>query len=108
MHEFSLCEVLVKGVLAQLRQLDPATRLVKTSVVVGGLRQIVPEYLQEAYRALTDDTPAAGSELVVRIAPVTGQCNQCGWRGDMPRGIFQCEKCGSRRAEVVGGMELFI
>ena len=109
MHEFSIGQTLVKAVLAELDKPDRNTpTLLKACVVVGALRSIVPEYLEQAYGVLTKDTAAEGSLLEVRIAPVAGKCEDCGWRGEMSRGDFTCRSCGSSRAEIVGGKELYL
>ena len=109
MHEFSICESLVEGLVAEMKKINPPPqRLLRTRVVVGGLRQVVPEYLQEAYEILTRDTPAAGSVLEIRSAPIVGKCRDCGWQGDVENVLFECGACGSYKIELVGGTELYI
>jgi len=109
MHEFSICDVIVKTVLSELNSIQPPPkRLVATSVVVGELRQIVPEQLTFAYECLTKETAAQGSRLEIRRMPTVGECEKCGWRGEMPRARFECAACGSTFATIVGGKELFV
>jgi hydrogenase nickel incorporation protein HypA/HybF len=109
MHEFSICQSLVDGLLAEMARIDPPpTKLVKTRVVVGGLRQIVPEYLREAYQVLTKETPAEGSVLEVRSTPIVGKCLDCGWEGELEEPFFVCGGCDSCRGEIVGGKELYL
>jgi len=109
MHEFSICESLVDMVVAEMKKLGPGpTRLVKAKVVVGKLRNIVPEFLQQAYEVLTRETPAEGSVIEVVVAPLTGKCEECGWSGSMTADSFRCAGCGSFRAELTGGKELYL
>jgi hydrogenase nickel incorporation protein HypA/HybF len=108
MHELSICQSLVDAVLAELTKLDSNVRLRTTRVVVGGLRQVVPEYLQQAYEVLTKETPAQGSALEVKNTPVIGQCEDCGWQGELSKGGFACRKCASPSAQITGGMELYL
>ncbi|MBN1270153.1 MAG: hydrogenase maturation nickel metallochaperone HypA [Kiritimatiellae bacterium] len=109
MHEFSICESLVDAVLAEMRRIEPPPRrLVKSRVVVGGLRQIVPDYLREAYGILTKETPAEGSDLEIRSVPILGKCRACGWQGELQEAVFECPKCGSLDVEMVGGTELYL
>jgi len=109
MHEFSICQSLVEAVVAELDKVGPdPVRLLKTRVVVGGLRQVVPENLKQAYEILTKDTIAEGSALEVKPAPIIGRCEDCGWQGELPRCEFFCQACGSNKAEIVGGMELYL
>jgi hydrogenase nickel incorporation protein HypA/HybF len=83
-------------------------RLVKTRVVVGALRQVVPEHLRFAYETLSRGTVAEGSTLEIQMVPIVGRCEDCGREGLMPRAQFQCDACGSNRAAVVGGRELYV
>ncbi|MBU0679233.1 MAG: hydrogenase maturation nickel metallochaperone HypA, partial [Verrucomicrobia bacterium] len=54
MHEFSICEGIVKGIMDEYEKLGPrAGKLQKVHVVVGGLHQVVPDYLETAYEVLT-------------------------------------------------------
>ena len=109
MHEFSICQTLVDAVLTEMRKIGSEhVRLLKTRVVVGGLRQIVPEYLEQAYDVLIRDTVAEGSVLKVEVTPVVGKCEDCGWNGDITKGKFCCANCGSKRAQIMGGMELYL
>jgi hydrogenase nickel incorporation protein HypA/HybF len=109
MHEFSICQTLVQSVLAELDKAAPEpARLVKVTVVVGALRQIVPEYLQQAYQVLTAGTRAGNSALEVTVAPVKGRCEACGRTTELRKDRFTCEACGAAVGEIVGGKELYL
>ena len=109
MHEFSMCQTIVSAVAAELAKMNPPPkRLVKVRVVVGRLRNVVPEFMQDAFKILSKDTPVAGAELEIRLAPVIGKCEKCSSQGEMPRGVFVCGKCGSAKAEIVCGRELYL
>ena len=109
MHEFSICENLVNIVVSETEKLGPGqVRLVSAMVVVGDLRQIVPDYLKQAYEILTKDTVAEGSALEISSAPVAFRCENCGWQGEISKHEFRCRACSSSRVEIVGGMELYL
>jgi len=108
MHEFNICQNIVDSVIAELEKHDPVPRLLKTRVVIGKLRQLVPEYLQFAYENLTKETLAEGSTLVIIQKPVIGKCVACGWQGEMGSSGFGCGKCGSATAEIIAGRELYL
>lgn len=109
MHEFSICQTLVDTVVDEINKIDSKpVRLLKTRVVVGELRQIVPEYLKQAYEILTKDTVADGSTIEIKAIPISGRCEDCGWQGEMPKIEFYCRSCGSNKAEIVGGRELYL
>ena len=109
MHEFSVCQGLVKAILSELKKLDPPNpKLVKASVVIGRLRQIVPETLQSAYEALTKETVIAGSGVEIINAPILAKCPKCKWEGEIKKNDFCCGKCGCGEVELSGGMELYL
>jgi hydrogenase nickel incorporation protein HypA/HybF len=108
MHEFSLCEGIVKGVEAELAKLDKPLRLKKTVIVVGCLHQIVPETLTFAYEVLTRETPLNGSFLEIKNEKATCECADCSWKGEVFPPVFKCGACGSGNVALVSGKELFI
>ena len=109
MHELSICEGLVDAVLAEMgRVTPPPRRLLKANVVVGAMRQVVPDSLIFAYQSLTKGTAAEGSVLDIVPAPIAARCKQCGWQGDYPDPLFQCEECKSYDLDIEGGTELYL
>jgi len=106
-HEFSIAQTIVQGVLAELKKVQPA-RLVRARIVAGGLHQLVPDNLTFAYEVLTKDTPAAGSVLNIRNVPITAECRQCHWRGAIRGALFACGRCKGGDIEITGGKELYL
>ena len=107
MHEFSIGQGIVQTVLAELagRGLPPGA-LRAARIAVGAMHQIVPDTLVFAYESLTQNTPAAGSKLVLRPVPVTARCKACGWEGAIEVPLFLCGACQSGEIELITGMEL--
>ncbi|MBU1908775.1 MAG: hydrogenase maturation nickel metallochaperone HypA, partial [Verrucomicrobia bacterium] len=67
MHEFSIGDSIVRSVIEELARLKtPPGALRSVRVAIGVMRQIVPDTLVFAYESLSQDTPAAGSKLVLR------------------------------------------
>lgn len=110
MHEFSICRALVDAIVAEMKRVEAPRpfRLVEARVVVGSMRQIVPDILQTAYKIMTKDTPAAGSSLRIIKAPTIVKCGKCGWTGEIEGVFFRCRNCGDTAVELTGGMELYL
>ena len=109
MHEFSICERIVEAVLGELADLQrPCARLCNARVVVGGLHQIVPDYLSFAYDVLTRDTAAEGSALQICVTPVVARCRTCDWEGEIDLPIFRCAACQSLNLDMLRGKELYL
>ena len=109
MHELSICKTIVDSILSELDVMDPKPkRLISARIVAGELRQIVPDFMQEAYRACTKETEIEGSELEIKSAPIQGKCEECDWTGDLSSVSFKCASCGSPKVKMEGGMELYL
>ena len=108
MHEFSICEGLVNAVLAELDNQPPGSRLRKTSIVVGDMRQIVPDTLRFAYETLTRDTRAANSKLEITRIPITIHCRACNSEAEIEDQLFVCKSCGAADVDIVTGKELHL
>ncbi|NOY80651.1 MAG: hydrogenase maturation nickel metallochaperone HypA [Kiritimatiellaeota bacterium] len=110
MHEFSICEQLVRVIGEELARVNSErpVHLLRARVAVGRLRQIVPENLRFAFEVLTRDTPAEGASLELREIPVTATCGGCGWHGEVEPNRFVCPECGGTNLEAHTGRELFL
>jgi hydrogenase nickel incorporation protein HypA/HybF len=109
MHEFAICQGIVKAALDEMSKVKPAPRaLLKVRVVIGKLHQIVSESLLLAYEVLIRDTPAAGSQLEIEHVPITAQCKSCGWKGEIQQPYFMCGACNSGEIELITGKELYL
>ena len=109
MHEFNICQTIVDTVNEHASRLpNPSARITKTVIVMGLLRQLVPEYMQTAYEILTKGTKAEGSVLEVKHEAVTFTCDACGKVNKTTEIKFSCPSCGSKRGRVDGGRELYL
>ena len=109
MHEFSLCQSILTTAVAEFEKLDPRPpALCRVRVVCGGLHQVIPDYLQEAWRVLSKETPAEGADLDLVVTPVMARCRACRWEGPIDPPVFACGACGEYSVEVIGGREFFI
>lgn len=109
MHEVAIGERIVLAALEELEGMASKPQTVSSiRVVMGGLHQVVPEYLQSAYAALTAGTLLDGSRLRLKVLPVKVQCRQCGWNGAIQPPVFACRDCGEFHVDVVQGRELYL
>jgi len=109
MHEFSICEQLLRIVLEEWERLTPRPRrLAAVRIAVGRLQQIVPETMQSAFETLARGTPAEGARLELRHVPVRVRCSECGAEREVIPPDFACPACGSVRVTIVAGRDLSI
>ncbi len=104
-HELSVC-----ASIADIVTRRAAGRAVSViNVRAGQLRQIVPDTLVYCWGLLCEDTPLAGSRIVVESVPARIRCRSCGNEadvGDLP--VFACGGCGGINVEVVAGEEFLV
>jgi len=109
MHEFSICKALLDLALRELANAAlGASRIVRMRMVVGQLRQVLPEQMQTAYSFLTRDTLAANSVLEIQTVPIEGRCQSCGWTGPLDHADFRCSSCRSEHVTMTKGRELYL
>jgi hydrogenase nickel incorporation protein HypA/HybF len=107
MHEFSLAQEIVRTTLQELTK-RPGARLLTVRVVVGRMRQVVPDTMHFAFRSLVQDSPAAGAALVLRWVPIVLACPKCGQETEIAGPPFWCPACGSTRVDLRSGNELYL
>ncbi len=107
MHEFALGSALFEAVTQELQQQPGSVRVQTVRVVVGDLRQVVPEFLEQAFQALIQHTPVKGAKLIIRRSPIQATCI-CGWKGVIASPPFWCSVCGSQDLTFLTGTECFL
>lgn len=73
MHEASVTQALLDLVLVKAREHN-AAQVTEVHVSVGGLSTFIDESIELWWRALADETIAAGSKLVFHHDPASPDC----------------------------------
>jgi hydrogenase nickel incorporation protein HypA/HybF len=104
MHELSIASAIAEIVDRHAA----GRRVVRVEVLVGHLRQVVPDALAFSWDLVTDGTTAAGSELVIVPVAAEGRCRACGATGRLDAFPLRCERCGGLDVELLRGEELLV
>ncbi len=104
MHELALC----RSVVATAAAHADGRPVARVHLQVGHLRQVVPEALDLAWRALTEGGALDGAELVVEAVPAVVRCRGCGAATTLEWPVLACGSCDSRDVELVSGEELLV
>jgi hydrogenase nickel incorporation protein HypA/HybF len=108
MHELSIIQSVVDAV-TESASAYPGSRVIEVRLRVGALASVVEDSLQFCYGIATQDTPLAGSKLVVRTLPVIVHCAPCGRDVELESVLsFRCPRCGQPAADLRQGRELEI
>ena len=106
MHELSIAISLVQAAEEELEKLGGA-QVLAIHFELGRLSGVVRDALEFSYEIACENTPLAGSRLVIKDVPVLIDCPTC----KEPREIislesFRCAVCGTAGGKVLQGREL--
>ena len=106
MHEASIAQSLLERVEEALIGQGPV-RVSMVRLKVGVLSGVVPEALQFAWKAMTDQTIAQGADLVIDLAPILARCGACEIDVEVqsPQRMV-CPRCDRPVGPPLGGREL--
>ena len=105
MHELSIAMGIVEAATEEAQR-----RGVQVSAVhlrLGALSGVVKDALLFSYEVACEDTPLAGSKLIVEDVPVVISCPKC--KEDktlISLQSFTCPDCGTPTMNIVNGKEL--
>jgi hydrogenase nickel incorporation protein HypA/HybF len=85
-----------------------ASRVTAVVLRVGRMSGVVPELLESAFDTYKKGTLAEGARLDIVIVPVKLHCPDCGGTSVREDTDFSCAACGSRRVEIVEGLEIVV
>jgi hydrogenase nickel incorporation protein HypA/HybF len=108
MHELSIAASIVEAV-TESASAYPSAHVKEVRLRVGALASVVEDSLQFCWQLATEDTPLAGSALVINKLPVIVHCEACGVDAEID-GVqsFRCPRCGEPAADLRQGRELEI
>jgi hydrogenase nickel incorporation protein HypA/HybF len=108
MHELSIMTSVVESVTESLADY-PGAKVKEVRLRVGALASVIEDSLQFCYQIATEDTPLAGSTLVVNVLPVVMHCDPCGKDVTLASlQSFRCPLCGEPVGDLRQGRELEI
>ena len=107
MHELALADSIVRS-LHDAKEREGFGRLHSVRVEIGRLQLVVPEALDQAFRALTCDGPFAGAVLDQVVLPARARCHTCGTAFNREELLDACPDCGGYNLEQLTGFEMRI
>lgn len=105
MHELSLMESTLEIALEYARH-QKAQKIHQINLRVGAISGVVPEALEFAFDACTQNTIAAGANLKIELVPALCYCENCDREFTPPDLIYACPDCGQISSKLIQGREL--
>jgi len=108
MHELSIAASIVEAV-TETAAAYPGARVKEVRLRLGALSSVIADSLQFCWQIATEDSPLAGSVLVIHQLPVIVHCEKCGVDSQLG-GVqsLRCPRCGEIAADLRQGRELEI
>ena len=107
MHELSIAISILESLQEEVERRGCGS-FTAVHLRVGLLSGVVPQALRSAYALAAENTPFAGSRLVIQEMPVSVFCPACGCAQPVEFPAFSCPVCRTPSTEVVSGRELEI
>ena len=85
-----------------------AKRVCEIRVVVGEMREVIPDAMEFAFEALSPKTLCEGAVLTMTKVKPRSRCSQCGKEFEHDRFHWMCPACDSLATELLAGRELYI
>jgi hydrogenase nickel incorporation protein HypA/HybF len=110
MHELAVTESLLQVVLRRARE-SGAEKVLSISVRIGGLSDLVNEWVQRYFDHLSRGTIAEGAVIRIERIPATFRCQGCGHvspADPRTREAVRCPLCSSIELDLVSGRECLV
>ena len=105
MHELSIAMSIVET--AQEEAERRGVQVTAVHLRLGALSGVVKDALCFSYEMACQDTPLAGSHLIVEDLPVIVFCPLCKAKRTLSTvQCFECPECGTQTGDIVQGKEL--
>ena len=105
MHEFSICQSMLKQIQTVAVQHN-AQHVSRVCVQIGPLSGVEPHLLVQAFSLVSADTIAEGAQLVVENSAVRIECRSCGKQSNARVNHLVCGQCGDWHTRLVSGDEM--
>jgi hydrogenase nickel incorporation protein HypA/HybF len=105
MHELSIAMGIVDAAMDEAQSRHVQVKAVHLRL--GGLSGVVKDALLFSYDVACQDTPLAGSQLIIEEVPVVVFCSHCEAQRTLTSlQSFSCPVCGAPAGKVVRGREI--
>ena len=107
MHELSIAMSII-DVASEVLRREGGSRVEAVQLRLGPLSGVIKQALLSAYQLACDNTPLAGSRLIVEDEPVKIDCPNCGIQSVESIQEMRCAQCGTLCGKIVRGRALEI
>jgi hydrogenase nickel incorporation protein HypA/HybF len=107
MHELNIIQNIFP-IIENVAKENHLKRVTKIFLKVGGLRQVVSEFLQFTFATVAKGTIAENAELIIELILVTARCKKCQQQFIVEDNVYICPHCDSVALEILTGKEIIL
>lgn len=107
MHELGIVYQLMKTV-DNIKMEQNVSEIDSIVLQVGEMSDIVPKFIEEAWKAASPETDYKDTKLEVEIVTARAKCSDCGFEDSVRKLSFNCPECGGSNLKIVSGREFLI
>lgn len=107
MHEFSIIQNVIEISTESIKDRG-LTKVLNIKLIIGKMRQIVPEAMQFAFEASTKGTLLESSVLEMEFKSIKMRCKSCSAEFQVDDNMYICETCQGTDLSIIQGQELII
>lgn len=107
MHELGLVYQVVKTVDEVVADND-LSEIESIVLQVGEMSDVVPKFIEEAWRATAPTTDYPNAKMIVEVSPAMAKCLGCGYENHIKSFDLTCPKCNSQNLKIISGREFLI
>lgn len=93
MHELAITEEIIQ-IASGAAEAAGASHVTSIRLVIGDLASIMDDCIRFCFATLSENTRAAGAELVISRRPAELACRYCDYRFRLQGRTWLCPKCG--------------
>ena len=107
MHELAITEGIIEAAVPEAER-QGAKKILEIRLKIGELSGVLPECIQEYFNIASKGTIAEGARLKVEKIPITIECRNCGYMGEIKKPRIHCPECDSWDFSLKSGREYFV
>jgi len=107
MHEASIAVSLLDQ-LVDLASENNLRQITRVRVDLGISRLVVPEALELAFAAASQNTVAENALLEMREVGIDARCRSCGFEYPAAVDDYTCPSCGQAKADIIAGNDILL
>jgi hydrogenase nickel incorporation protein HypA/HybF len=107
MHELSIIQNIFP-IIEKVAKENHLKVVNKVFLKVGGLRQVVLEFMSFAFATVAKGTIAENAELIIELIPVAARCKKCQQQFTVDGNVYVCPHCDGADLEILTGKEIVL